>query len=168
MPERIAPDGLPEAVAEITATLSAVVLRKDGTVEDKGVLCRRIVSNAFLQMITDSMRANASAVALLQTYKYHEWGTDTTSEAATQTGCIAPAAPTDVTLGTAGTQAGSTNTYVSVKTITATGNVAITEHCIHPEATASTNGLDRSKFTAINLTSGDSIQFTYTLTLTGA
>ena len=79
------------------------------------------------------------------------------------------ASPTDLP-GTrvTGTQAGSANTYVSVATITAGGTLAITEHCISPDLISSSYGLDRSLFPAINVNSGDSIQFTYTLTLTGS
>jgi len=167
--ERIAPDGLPEAVTEVTAELAAKVLRADGSVEDKGVVSRKIVSTAFLTELTNAMRATGASVTRIQNYKYHAWGTSTASENAGHNDVQSPALPTNAP-GTrvTGTQAGSANTYVSVATITAAGTLAITEHCISPDTTSPSYGLDRSLFPAINVNAGDSIQFTYTLTLTGS
>ena len=65
-----------------------------------------------------------------------------------------------------GTQStpGSTNIYRSVGTVSFTSTLAITEHGLF---TASSGGtlFDRSVFSAINVLNGDSIQFTWELTL---
>ena len=61
-----------------------------------------------------------------------------------------------------GTQVASTNTYTSVGTIAYTTTKAITEHGVFSSA-ASTTLMDRSVFSAINVVSGDSIEFSYVL-----
>jgi len=55
--------------------------------------------------------------------------------------------------------------YVSVGTISYTTTKAITEHGLFNTAD-STVLMDRTVFSAINVVDGDSIQFTYTLTVT--
>lgn len=166
-------DGLPEGVAELTAELSAVVTRVSGEVEDKGVICRMIVSNAFLQVLMNSMGATAADLTRLQNYKYHEWGSDTTSEAGTQNKCITHVTNvTETGAGSlvSGTQVAGATSYTSVATLEAAGSISIAEHCVHPTGTVPTDsyGLDRSKFTAISLGSGDSITFTYVLNASGS
>jgi len=52
-----------------------------------------------------------------------------------------------------------------VGTIAYTTTKAITEHGIFNDPTAGTL-MDRTVFSAINVVSGDSVQYTYTLTLT--
>jgi hypothetical protein len=65
-----------------------------------------------------------------------------------------------------GTQTESAaNAYQSVGTIAYTSTKAVTEHGLFNDSSAGTL-MDRTVFSAINVVSGDSIQFTYTLTLT--
>jgi len=174
--ERIAQDGLPEHVTEMTAMLKAMVKRKSGEIEDLGVVCRKSISNIFKQILVKSMvTANTAEQALLKSYAFHEWGTSSAAEAATQGGCVAQAATT-TTVGEAlldsGNQSASysppTFTFTTVCELTAVGTVTITEHCVHPAGDLSdTNGMDRNVFTGIPLTTGDSITFTYVLSFTG-
>lgn len=174
--ERIAQDGLPEHVTEMTAMLKAKVKRKSGEIEDLGVVCRKSISNIFKQILVKSMvTANTTEQALLKDYKYHEWGTSSAAEAATQGGCIAQAATTTFiseALLDSGNQAASytppTFTYTTVCELTSVGTVTITEHCVHPTRLLDDiNGMDRNVFTGIPLTTGDSITFTYVLSFTG-
>jgi hypothetical protein len=58
----------------------------------------------------------------------------------------------------------SANIYKSVGTIAYTTTKAITEHGLFNDATAGTL-MDRTKFAAVNVVSGDSIEFTYQLTV---
>jgi len=172
---RVAEDGLLEGVTEILASLSAVVHRVDGRPdEDLGVICRRIVSSAFLQVVTHAMVGTGADVTRIQAYNFHEWGNDTTAENASQSACIAKVgtqygAENSSQLD-AGTPGHSASTYYTAATLVATGNYTISEHCVHPTNASPSDayGLDRSKFTGVSLGSGDSITFTYTLSLSGS
>jgi len=168
---RVAPDGLLEGLTVITASLGAVVhWHKSGLHQDIGIICRMKVSTAFVNILAKAMDpTNTTEYALLKAYKYHQWGTSTTGEANTQLGCIAPA---DTVYRVAndndfdiGTQVGGTVSYATVATLVAHGSVNITEHCVHPEASASNKGLDRSLFTAIPLSALDAVTWTYTLNI---
>lgn len=142
---------------KIEACLSAIVFRADGGVEDLGVISRRVVTDAFVDLLVDDLQSSQAA---FHSMKYHGAGTGAAAEDATDT-----ALGTEVGSRATGTQAegGSTNIYQSVGTWSFDTTRAITEHGLF---SASSNGtlLDRSVFSAINGGSGDSIQFTYELT----
>lgn len=179
--DRVHPDdGLIEGVVPMTAALYAKVHRvATGEIEDLGCVCRKIVSNAFKQVLTNVMKATAADVTRIQNYKYHEWGTSATAEAATQSGCLATGATTVAIVNgggslDVGTQVAAATTYTSVATLTSSAGIVITEHCIHPTDVCATGlvtdvyGLDRSLLSsAITLGSGDSITFTYVLSISG-
>lgn len=121
----------------------------------------KVVTNAFVNDIVDALQGLTTPYTNFKNYKYHGSGTGTTAEAATQTGLV-----TEVESRVIGTQVeGAANEYKSVGTITYTANRAITEHGLF---NASTGGVlqDRTLFPAVNVQSGDSIQFTYTITFT--
>jgi len=174
---RVAPDGLREGVIEITSTLEAQVHRiATGETEDLGVISRMKVSTAFVQLLCRALDGGgyATEYGYFKTYMHHEWGTSSTAEANTQNKCIAHAtnnAETGSGFLVTGTQVGGSASYTSVATLTADDSYTITEHCLHPTAACGTTpfgdidlyGMDRSLFTGIPLTSGDSITFTYTL-----
>jgi hypothetical protein len=149
-------------------TVDAVIMRANGLVEDIGCLGKRVVTTAFVNYLRDDLAA-ASGGADISTFKYHECGTGTTAENITDTALVTPcttALNPDSTRAV-GTQVNSTaKTYSSVGTLTfdATGPTAITEHGLFSAASIGTL-LDRTVFAAINVYSGDSIQFTYTLTI---
>lgn len=149
-------------LAIASAALSAVVYRADGRVEDLGIICRKKVVGAF---VTDIVANLVTHAATFQAYKYHETGIGTTAEANTQTALVnttgvpARVAGTQVQGGTA-----TAPTYTSVATVSYTSSLAITEHGVFNASTSGTL-LDRSLFSAINVTNGDSIQFTYVLTI---
>lgn len=156
------------AVSE--AELSAVVYREDGNVEDLGVICRKKVLGVFVTDIVNCLSKtspyNVSA-AVFQDYKYHRAGIATTAEANTQayatfdfTDCPTYVSGTQVAGGTA-----TAPTYTSVGTISFTSSLAITEHGLFNANSGTPTCMDRSVFTAINVVSGDSIQFTYVMTI---
>lgn len=140
------------------ADLQATLVTADGTRVPLGTVSRRVVTNNGVAFLVDALQNLTEAEAL----NYHDCGTGVGAEAAA-----------DSALGTAyggaratGTQSEpASNQYRSVGTVSFTSTLAITEHGLFSAAAAGTL-FDRSVFAAINVVSGDSIQFTYTLTLT--
>jgi len=114
--------------------------------------------NNGLGLITALLAASA--------HKYVAWGTGATGAAVGDTGMQTPAAPTATDCGTAGTQSQQTtsktnDTYQVVKQITAAGSLAITEVGIFNQAALSgATCFLHGTFSAINVNSGDSIEFT--------
>ncbi len=139
--------------------LEAVLIKTDGTKIRYGVLSRRVVTDAFVAFVVDQLQTETSVFG---DFKFHDSGVGSTAEAAANTAMET----TDGESRATGTQTESAaNAYRSVGTISYTTTKAITEHGLFNDATAGTL-MDRSVFSAINVVSGDSIQFTYTLTLT--
>jgi hypothetical protein len=133
---------------------------------DLGCIGKRVVTTAFVNYLRDDMNAAAGA-ADVSTFKYHGCGTGAVAEAIGDTAlgaeCTTVLNPDSTR--SIGTQVGSTaKTYQSVGTLTFDGVAAVTEHGIFNAAAAGIL-LDRTVFAAINTASGDSIQFTYTLTI---
>lgn len=94
------------------------------------------------------------------------WGIGTTTAAVTQTALVSEAAPTTTTRPT-GTETRATGTvtndiYQVQGTVTAGSTLAITEAGLF-DANSAGNMLIRSDFAAVNVVSGDSIQFTFQL-----
>lgn len=149
----------PSGSFEIWGMLSVKLRRRDGSMTDLGLISVRKVTTAFAAYLVDSLQD--SAANPMDAFTHHAMGTDNTAEA-----------NTDTTLGvevesrTDGTQVegASANIYRSVGTISATSSHTIVEHGLFSAATAGTM-LDRSVFSAISLTNGDSIEFTYELTV---
>lgn len=140
--------------------LRAVVRRSDGSIEDLGVLSRRVVTTAGVNYMRDDFNA-ATGSADITNFNYHACGTGTIAEAIGDTALQTDSGVTRV----AGTQsAPASKQYRSVATMSFTSTLAITEHGLFSASTSGTLW-DRSVFTAINVVNGDSIQFTYTLTI---
>jgi hypothetical protein len=139
--------------------LEAILIKADGTKVNYGVLSRRVVTDAFVAFVVDQLQTETSVFG---DFKYHDSGVGTTAEAAANTAMET----TDGESRATGTQTESAaNAYRSVGTISYTTTKAITEHGLFNDPTAGTL-MDRSVFSAVNVVNGDSIQFTYTLTLT--
>jgi hypothetical protein len=140
-----------------TSQLEARVTRRDGTVEEYGVISRRFITTAGVNFIVSAHQNTTE----LEAINYHGFGTNNTAENITDT-----ALGVEVETRSTGTQsAPAGNQYRSVATITATAPRAIVEHGIFSASTSGTL-FDRSVFAVINLAIGDSIQFTYTVTYT--
>lgn len=142
---------------DITAIgrLYAVKIDADGNHHDIGLVSTKLVTTAGVAWLATLLAGTSSGDV-----KYHASGTGTTAENAADT-----AMETDSGVARAtGSQTPSTNTYTSVGTQTYGGILAITEHGIFTASSGATL-IDRSVFAAINVVNGDSIQFTYVLTL---
>lgn len=138
--------------------LEAVLTRADGTKVAYGILSRRVVTTAFVNFVTDQLQTETSVFG---DFKFHDSGVGTTAENITDTAMET----TDGESRATGSQTESAaNAYRSVGTISYTTTKAITEHGLFNDATTGTL-MDRSVFAAINVVNGDSIQFTYTLTI---
>ncbi|HEY9817689.1 MAG TPA: hypothetical protein V6D20_18070 [Candidatus Obscuribacterales bacterium] len=131
---------------------------RNGKEEELGLISTKVVTTAGVNYLVDGLQSSATDVSL---FRFHASGTDATAESSAQTALI-----TEVATRTSGTQAegASPNIYRTVGTIAYSGTFAIVEHGIFSAASAGTL-LDRSTFAPINVISGDSIQFTYELTV---
>lgn len=139
----------------ITTELSAILIRKDGTRIDLGVLSRRVVTTAGVAYIANCFINTVEA----ENMNFHGSGTGVAAEAI---GDVALGAEVDTRAsGTQTSPAGGQYRTVAIQTYA--GNRAITEHGIFSAAAAGTL-LDRSLFAAINVANLDQIQWTYTIT----
>lgn len=149
-----------KALGLVTAygKLEAVLFRTNGECVNYGVLGYRSVTTAFVGFVTDQLQTET---AVFGDFKFHDSGVGITAENITDT----IIETTDGESRATGTQTESAaNAYRSVGTISYTTTKAITEHGLFNDATAGTL-MDRTVFTAVNVVSGDSIAFTYTLTI---
>jgi hypothetical protein len=138
--------------------LEALLVRADGSKVNYGVLSYRVVTTAFCAFVVDNLQTDSTEFG---DFKFHDSGVGTTAENAADTAMET----TDGESRAAGTQTESSSVaYRSVGTISYTSTKAITEHGVFSIVAAGTL-MDRSVFSAVNVVNGDSIQFTYTLTL---
>lgn len=140
--------------------LSAVLIKADGTVIDYGVLGYKVVTTAFVNFIVDQLQTDTTEVG---DFKYHDSGVGTTAEASGDTAMETTDGESRATGSQ--TEGATANIYKSVGTISYTTTKAIVEHGLFSSA-ASTTLMDRTVFSTINVVNGDSIQFSYELTLT--
>lgn len=138
--------------------LSAVLIRADGTREDLGLLSTKVVTDAFVNYVVDELQSSTGGIA---NFRYHGSGIGVTAESQTQTVLVS-----EVSTRAAGTkQEGATaNIYKSVGVVNYSASFAIREHGLFRAASGDIMA-DRSLFAIINVGSGDSIEFTYELTL---
>jgi hypothetical protein len=119
---------------------------------DLGVLSRRVITDTGVQFLAGCFTNSNEAEVL----NYHGSGTGGTAEAASQTALV-----TEVETRATGTQSNPTsNQYRTVGTVSYTATRSITEHGLFSAATANTM-FDRSVFTSIGVSNGDSVQFTH-------
>jgi hypothetical protein len=141
-------------------------IRADGEVLDYGLASMRVVTTAGVGFVVDAFQGSVEPEIM----KYHGVGTGTNAEASGDT-ALQTESTTILTVDSTratGTQTegASANIYRSVGTVSFDGSGAITEHGLFSVAsTGSGVLLDRSVFSAINVISGDSIAFTWELTI---
>lgn len=124
-----------------------------------------LVTHAGVRLLSQDTAVTAGTAALAA-FKNHGSGTGTTAAAATDTAL-------QTAIGTTATAGANTNadaspnaTITSIGTISYTGTFAVTEWGLFNQTTLSGATMwDHKVFSAINVISGDSIQFTYTLTI---
>ena len=119
----------------------------------------RVMTTAFVDFIVDQLQTETSEFG---DFKYHQCGLGTTAENITDTGI-----ETDTGISPAtGTQTETDHdTYKSVATMTMDATEAITEHVLMSQSGAGTC-MDRTKFSAINVVSGNQIEFTFEASFT--
>lgn len=145
--------------------LHASVLRADGRVEHLGLLGTRVITDAGVAYLVDDWDGGANTIDL---FNYHGCGTGATAEAAGDTALVTESTtalnPND-TRATGTKSQPAANQARSVGTVTFDASAAITEHGLFSQAATGGGTLwDRTVFSAINVVSGDSIQFTHTTT----
>lgn len=138
--------------------LYATKVDKSGNKESLGELSTQVVTTAGVNFIVDAFQ-NTTEV---ETMKYHDCGTGTTGPVVGDTTMETQYGGSRST-GTT-TEGASANIYRTVGTVNFTSTLAITEHGVFSAPTSGTL-LDRSTFSAINVVNGDSIEFTYELTV---
>lgn len=136
--------------------LYAVKRNNDGTIIDYGLISTKLVTDAGVAYLVDALQNLVEPENL----KFHASGTGTTAESVAQTALVTEVA----TRATGTTTEAAANIYRSVGTVSYSGTFAITEHGLFSAASVGTL-FDRSVFAAINVVSGDSIEFTYDLTV---
>lgn len=146
--------GLMTAIGE----LRGEYITGDGARIDLGVMGRRVVTTAAVNLIVDQLQSSSGEIAA---FDYHDCGTGTTAENASDT-AMETAYGGARTNGTPG-EGASANIYQSAGTIAFTSTKAITEHGLFNASTSGTL-FDRTVFSAINVVNGDSIAFTYQVT----
>lgn len=142
----------------LTAQLSAVLIKADGTKINYGVLGFRSLTNAFITFMVDNLVAETTEWG---DFQFHDSGVGVTAENVTDTDIET----TDAVARTDGSQVDADPIYRSVGTITYGSTLAITEHGLFSIVTGGTL-MDRTVFSPINVVNTDSIQFTYQLTCT--
>lgn len=146
--------------------LYATVRRADGQIEHLGLLSTKLITDAGVAFLVDDWDNNAQD---LTTMNFHGCGTGAVAENVTDTALgteSTTALNPDSTRATGTRSQPAANQYRSVGTVTFDATAAITEHGILSQAATGGGTLwDRSVFSAINVASGDSIQFTYTCTV---
>lgn len=148
-------------IVSASSTLSIRVIRKNGSIEDKGIVSTHEVTDDFVAELVDALQAGG--VAAFDDYKYHDSGEDNTAEDPTDSALGSPCGDARTT-GTQ-TEGATANIYKSVATHTYGGTYAIVEHGLFNAAAAGTL-MDRSVFSVVNVESGDKIEFSYSLSCT--
>lgn len=153
-------------IPTLTSVLRVQVIRAGGQVVDYGRVCYRVVTTAGVNWLVDCWQGTLEP----ETMKYHGCGTGGTAEAVGDTALVTESTTAlnpDSTRATGTLVDGSgANVLRSVGTLTFDGSAAVTEHGLFNQAATGGGTLwDRSLFSAINVASGDSIQFTYDLTI---
>lgn len=147
-------------IMPLSAMLSIKVFRKDGSVEDLGIVSTHQITNAFVNYLTDSLQGTQADWI---NFKYHDSGTGTNVEAVADTALQTPCGEAR-DIGTQ-VEGATANMYKSVAIHTYAGDFTITEHGLF-NATAAGTLMDRSVFAGIGVAPGDKIEFSYQLTCT--
>lgn len=145
---------------EMTGKLSAKKIPREGSITiDLGVISNNCVTEAGATYLVDSFQSSTGYP--MDNFIWHEYGTSSGAEA---TGDTALTAAVGVRVSGSSTET-SAMVWKSVATKTSTGTHEIKEHGLFSSSGGATLW-DRSVFNVINVSSGDSIEFTYELTVT--
>jgi hypothetical protein len=136
----------------------------EGLPDDAEIDGRRVITTAGVNYIRDAFVAHNGG-ADVQNMNFHDSGTGNTAEATGDTDLVTPAGPTTRATGV---QDRSTSAhYKTTGTITYAGSVAVVEHGLFNQAARGAGSvlLDRTVFSVVNMGAGESIAFTYDLSL---
>lgn len=149
-----------------TSRLYMTIYRRDGRVEHLGLVATKVITDAGVSYMADDFTGAANDIS---NFNFHGAGSGSVAESAADT---ALGAEFTTQLNPANTRATGTrskpsaNQYRTVGTLTFSASVTANEHGIFTQAATGGGTLwDRSVHGAQNLVSGDSIQYTYTLTI---
>ena len=151
--------------------LSLVVTRADGSFEELGLASFQKVTQHATEWVVDSFQNLKEN----EDFKYHALGTNNTAESNADQALGTEWVAADYTGGVRATgtttEGASANIYRTVGTVTKAnaGTSAVVEHGVMSSATiggvsATNRLLDRSVFSAVNLSQNDSITATYDMT----
>jgi len=127
--------------------------------EERREIRNRVVTTEFVDFLVDQMIAETSEFG---DFKFHQCGLGVTAENITDSGIETDTGISPVT----GTQVETDHdTYKSVATMIMDATEAITEHVVMSQSGAGTC-IDRTKFGAINVVSGNQIEFTFEISFT--
>jgi hypothetical protein len=153
-------------VATLIARLDAVLIRANGERIYYDALSFRVITDAGVAYLVDDWDDSTTDITNLH---FHGCGTGTTAEAAGDTALVTESTTAlnpDSTRATGTESQPAANQLRTIGTLTFDASAAVTEHGIFSQAATGGGTLwDRSVFSAINVVSGDSIQFTYTCTV---
>ncbi len=146
--------------------LYLTVIRKSGNVEEYGLASMRVVTTAGVNFLVDALQGTVEPELL----NFHGIGTGTNAEAAGDTALQTELTTQYTTNNTRATgtqgEGASANIYRTTGVNSVDASVAITEHgVLSASAVGSGTLLDRSVFSVVNLSSGDSLSTQYDLTL---
>lgn len=154
-------------IPTITAELRGKLIKANGQEIDYGVLSYRVVTDTGVGFLVDDWDDSTTDIT---TMNFHGCGTTNTAENQTDTALAAESTTIlnpDSTRATGTKSQPAANQLQSVGTLTFDGAGAIVEHGLFSASGTGTGVLwDRSVFATINVASADSIQFTYTCTIT--
>lgn len=146
--------------------LYATVIRANGTIEHLGLLSTKLITDAGVAFLVDDWDNDATDIT---TMHFHGCGTGVAAEAVGDTALgteSTTALNPDNTRATGTESQPAANQLRTVGTLTFDATAAITEHGIFSQSATGGGTLwDRSVFSAINVVNLDSIQFTYTCTV---
>jgi hypothetical protein len=145
-----------------TSRLAVRVRRASGEWINYGVVGHRVITTAGVGFMVDCWQGTLEPEIM----RYHGCGTGVGAEAvgdtALGTECTTALNPDNTRATGTLAEGASANIFRSVGTLTFDASAAVTEHGLLSQAATGGGVLwDRTVFAAINVASGDSIQFTY-------
>ena len=148
-----------KGVIKVNTKLTARLIVDGKYTDVRRVVKDKVVTTEFVDFIVDQLQAETSEFG---DFKYHQCGLGVTAENITDSGIETDTGITPV----AGSQTETDHdTYKSVATMTMDASEAITEHVIMSQSGAGTC-MDRTLFSAINVVSGNQIEFTFEISFT--
>lgn len=149
----------PTALGKLLWELHLPVPRALYRLMDEEVVEGKCVTAAFVEHLVDALHT----ANYINTFKYHEFGVGTAVESASDTALGSPCAGEARATGTQ-TEGGSANIYRTFAEHTFSGSFAVTEHGVF---NAGSGGvlMDRSVFSAKQVSAGTKIEVTFELTL---